>query len=42
MAVVGILSTQLVHHHFVRNNPAATAPATIRTIVDRVAATTAS
>jgi asparagine synthase (glutamine-hydrolysing) len=42
MAVVGILSTQLVHHHFVRSRPVAAAPAVIRTIVDRVAATTAS
>ena len=40
MAVVGILSTQLVHHHFIRHQPSASAPATIRTIVDRVAATT--
>jgi len=39
MAVVGILSTQLVHHHFVRTSPSAAAPATVRTIVDRVAAT---
>ena len=40
MAVVGILSTQLVHHHFIRRQPVASAPATIRTIVDRVAAAT--
>lgn len=42
MAVVGILSTQLVHHHFIRRQPVASAPATIRTVVDRVATTTAS
>jgi asparagine synthase (glutamine-hydrolysing) len=42
MAVVGILSTQLVHHHFIRTRPTGAPPSTIRTIVDRVAATTAS
>jgi asparagine synthase (glutamine-hydrolysing) len=42
MAVVGILSTQLVHHHFIRTRPGGRAPATLRTIVDRVAATATS
>jgi asparagine synthase (glutamine-hydrolysing) len=36
MAVVGILSTQLVHHAFVAGRPQAGPPASIRTIVDRV------
>jgi asparagine synthase (glutamine-hydrolysing) len=36
MGVVGVLSTQLVHHYFVRNRPDAVAPPVIRTIVDRV------
>jgi asparagine synthase (glutamine-hydrolysing) len=36
MSVVGILSTQLVHHHFIAALPAASAPPYIRTIVDRV------
>lgn len=35
MGVVGVLSTQLVHHHFVAQRPRATAPAVCRTIVDR-------
>jgi asparagine synthase (glutamine-hydrolysing) len=38
MAVVGILSTQLVHHHFIAHRPRASAPAVIRTVIDRVAA----
>jgi asparagine synthase (glutamine-hydrolysing) len=38
MAVVGILSTQLVHHHFVRQAPAAGAPAEFHTFVDRSSA----
>jgi asparagine synthase (glutamine-hydrolysing) len=42
MAVVGILSTQLVYHHFIRTRPIGAEPATIRTLVDRVAATAAS
>jgi asparagine synthase (glutamine-hydrolysing) len=37
MAVVGVLSTQLVHHHFIRQRPQADPPADIRTVVDRVA-----
>jgi asparagine synthase (glutamine-hydrolysing) len=37
MAAVGVLSTQLVHHHFVKQQPQAEAPATIRTVVDRAA-----
>ncbi len=36
MAVVGVLSTQLVHHHFIAKRPQATAPAAIRTLIDRV------
>ena len=36
MAAVGVLSTQLVHHHFVSRAPVADPPATIRTIVDRL------
>ncbi len=42
MAVAGILSTQLVHHHFIRSRPSGTQPPAIRTVVDRVAAATAS
>jgi hypothetical protein len=38
MSVVGILSTQLVHHHFIRSRPAARPPAVFRTVVDRVSA----
>jgi asparagine synthase (glutamine-hydrolysing) len=38
MGVVGVLSTQLVHHHFIRTRPTASRPATIRTVVDRLAA----
>ena len=34
MGVVGVLSTQLVHHHFIRERYRATAPASIRTIID--------
>ena len=37
MAVVGILSTQLLHHYFVERRPEAQAPRVIRTVVDRVA-----
>ncbi len=36
MGVVGVLSTQLVHHQFIAQRPRATAPAVIRTVVDRV------
>ena len=36
MGVVGILSTQLVHHHFVARRPDATPPGHIRTVVDRL------
>ena len=35
MAVVGILSTQLVHHHFINQVSSAEPPARIHTIVDR-------
>jgi asparagine synthase (glutamine-hydrolysing) len=38
MGVVGVLSTQLTHHHFVRSRPGATMPAVVRTRVDRVSA----
>jgi asparagine synthase (glutamine-hydrolysing) len=38
MSVVGILSTQLVHHHFIRTRPSARPPVAIRTVVDRVSA----
>jgi len=36
MAAVGVLSTQLVHHHFVQRQPQAERPPVIRTIVDRL------
>jgi asparagine synthase (glutamine-hydrolysing) len=36
MAVVGILSAQLVHHHFIRTRPEGCPPAHVRTIVDRL------
>jgi asparagine synthase (glutamine-hydrolysing) len=36
MAVVAVLSTQLVHHHFVRRRVDAARPAIIRTMIDRV------
>ncbi len=35
ISVVGMLSTQLLHHHFIRSAPTAAAPAEIRTVVDR-------
>ena len=38
MGVVGVLSTQLVHHHFVRRRPEATPPREIRTAIDRLGA----
>lgn len=38
MAIVGVLSTGLLHERFVRTAPARTAPPEIRTVVDRVAA----
>jgi asparagine synthase (glutamine-hydrolysing) len=37
MGVVGILSTQLVHHYFMARRPDAAPPPMIRTIVDRLA-----
>jgi hypothetical protein len=37
MAAVGVLSTQLVHHYFVKHRPQAEPPRTIRTVVDRLA-----
>jgi len=36
MGVVGVLSTQLMHHHFVRQRPEAASPRHIRTRVDRM------
>jgi asparagine synthase (glutamine-hydrolysing) len=36
MGVVGVLSTQLLHHYFVRERPTATVPRVITTIVDRL------
>jgi asparagine synthase (glutamine-hydrolysing) len=36
MGLVGVLSTQLVHHQFIAHRPAGVAPSRIRTIVDRV------
>jgi len=38
MGVVGVLSTQLVHHHFVARRPVATRPPFVRTVVDRLSA----
>ena len=38
MAIVGILSTQLVHHDFIERRPEGTQPPYVRTIVDRVGA----
>ena len=40
MGVVGILSTQLVHHFFIQQRPQAAPPRAIRTMVDRIEATT--
>jgi asparagine synthase (glutamine-hydrolysing) len=37
MAIVGILSTQLIHEQFIRQRPAAGSPVALRTSVDRVA-----
>jgi asparagine synthase (glutamine-hydrolysing) len=37
MAAVGVLSTQLVHHHFVKQRPQAEPPRVIRTVIDRLA-----
>jgi asparagine synthase (glutamine-hydrolysing) len=36
MGLVGVLSTQLVHHQFVAQRPAGATPGRIRTVVDRV------
>jgi asparagine synthase (glutamine-hydrolysing) len=41
MAVVALLSTQLVHHTFIRRRPEAQPPGAIKTLVDRVEATAA-
>jgi asparagine synthase (glutamine-hydrolysing) len=35
MALVGVLSTQLLHHQFVRNRPTGQPPAALKTDVDR-------
>jgi asparagine synthase (glutamine-hydrolysing) len=42
MGLVGVLSTQLVHAHFVRQTPAGRSPAVVRTRVDRTAAAAAA
>ena len=36
MALVGILSTQLVHHHFIRRRPEGVVPTVVRTVIDRL------
>jgi asparagine synthase (glutamine-hydrolysing) len=36
MALVGVLSTQLLHHHFISNRPAPGRAITVRTDVDRI------
>lgn len=36
MAVVGVLSTQLVHHQLIRANPGGGPPVAIRTLIDKV------
>jgi len=36
MALVGVLSTQLVHHHFIRHCPGFTVPARLSVDIDRV------
>jgi asparagine synthase (glutamine-hydrolysing) len=38
MAVVGILSTQLVHHHFIRQRPRSESVGSLTTLVDRITA----
>jgi len=35
MALTGVLSTQFLHHHFVRSRPAGEGPVTLRTDIDR-------
>jgi asparagine synthase (glutamine-hydrolysing) len=37
MALIGVLSTQLVHDQFIRRRPEAIGPTAIRTVVDRLA-----
>ena len=37
MAAVGVLSTQLVHHHFLKRAPSLQPPREITTVIDRVA-----
>ncbi len=36
MAVVGVLSSQLLHHHFIRQRPTADAPREIHTVIERM------
>jgi len=36
MALVGVLSTQLLHHQFIRNRPRGQSPITLTTDVDRI------
>ena len=36
MGLVGVLSTQLVHHHFIAQRPTSAAPSRIRTVIDRI------
>jgi asparagine synthase (glutamine-hydrolysing) len=36
MGVVGVLSTQLLHHEFIRQRPTAQAPRVMRKIIDRI------
>lgn len=38
MALVGVISTQLVHHHYVRNRPAGDRAISLRTDIDRLSA----
>jgi asparagine synthase (glutamine-hydrolysing) len=39
MGVVGVLSTQLLHHHFIQRQPTGTVPPVVRTVYDRLGAT---
>jgi len=42
MGVVGVLSTQLVHHHFIERRPTGIAPTSVRTMFDRATTTISS
>jgi len=42
MGVVGVLSTQLVHHDFIARRPTGTPPPSVRTMFDRVTTTISS